>query len=85
MEKKKFGVGAILQSKKGGYYIKVEKDVVLKEGDLLFLEKPVDRFTSLRDNGKMQEDKADALIERHRDGDLAFIKFFVKDPFNGNG
>jgi len=79
-DKKRSGVGQVLQSKAGNYYVKVDRDVTLKTGDVLLLEKPVDRFNGLKKHGAISEEKADALIERHTEGDLTFVKFFIKDP-----
>jgi hypothetical protein len=53
-------VGQILNSKAGAPYIKIDKDTVLKVGDVLFLNKPADEIDNAVERGKLTQEQAEA-------------------------
>lgn len=69
-------IGEVLQSKKGGFYIKVKSDLVLKEGDVLFLNKPEDEVNSLLQRGIITQEQADNRLSKTPE----FIKYIISEP-----
>lgn len=53
-------VGQALKSKGGKTYLKFEKTVTLKEGDVLFLSKPSENIDYLVDKGDLTEEEGAA-------------------------
>lgn len=53
-------VGQVLKSKKGSFYIKVEKDLTLAAGSSLQLQDPRAGFKRMAETGKISEEEAEA-------------------------
>lgn len=68
----------ILKSKKGGFYVKItdNEDLFkqfrdnLKPGDAVFLQSQEDKLSSLVENGKISEERAEELLAK-----TGFIKY----------
>lgn len=66
-------IGQILNSKAGTPYIKLDNDVTLKKGDVLFLNKPADEIQNAVERGKLTQEQADAKIAKVPD----FVRYNI--------
>lgn len=66
-------VGQVLNSKAGKPYIKIDKDVTLTMGDVLFLNKPQDEIDSAVERGKLTQEQAEAKKAKIPD----FVRFNI--------
>lgn len=66
-------LGQVLNSKAGKPYIKIDKDVTLKAGDVLFLNKPADEIDNAVERGKLTTEQADAKKAKIPD----FVRFNI--------
>jgi len=75
-------LGRILKSKNGkNLYIKFQRDVMIKEGTVAFLKKPVDDVKFAISKEWIDETKGAELIDRYSDGgDLSFVRFNIGEP-----
>lgn len=69
-------VGAVLESrpkdgeKKKSFYIKINKDITLKAGDIITMKSKADEIDKQAASGKITEERASELKEK-----LKFIKY----------
>jgi hypothetical protein len=78
----KMRVGQILNNKAGDkYYFKADADIVLKKGDVLWLNKPVDDINGAVERGKLTREQADAKIAKIPN----FVKYNVNQNLKTNG
>jgi len=67
MSKKYLDFASILEGKPengGGFYIKVNSAVTLKEGEIVYVDKPADKINKLVELGFIDEAEAESRIER---------------------
>ena len=78
--------GKIMKSKKGGLYIKFEKDFEVKEGDTMFIKSFEEDINEKVEKGVITQEKADYIFEKCTgdDGKL-FIKYTLTKPPRDNG
>lgn len=66
-------VGQVLNSKAGKPYIKIDKDVTLTTGDVLFLNRPQDEIDNAVERGKLTAEQAEAKKAKVPD----FVRFNI--------
>lgn len=66
-------VGQVLNSKAGKPYIKIDADVTLTTGDVLFLNKPQDEIDNAVERGKLTAEQAEAKKAKIPD----FVRFNI--------
>lgn len=73
-------VGQVLNSKAGKPYIKIEKDVLLTNGDVLFLNRPKDEIDSAVERGKLTAEQGEAKKAKIPD----FVRFNINKKENND-
>lgn len=66
-------IGQVLNSKAGKPYIKIDSDVALTKGDVLFLNRPQDEIDNAVERGKLTQEQADAKKAKVPD----FVRFNI--------
>lgn len=73
-------VGQVMKNKDGtGFYVKFNQDLVIKKGECMNLEDPkmaIKRLKKMIEDGKIDEDKANYIIEK-LEKTPEFVKFEV--------
>lgn len=72
-------IGTINESKKGNFYIKINSDIELKEGDNIIMKKKSDELKEAFEKGDLTEDRYNELSQK-----LSFIKYTLHKPPRNN-
>ena len=67
--------GQVLESKGGKLYVKFDKDMEIKEGDVMFLTDYEEHLQFLVDKGYKTEEEAGELFAK-----TGFVKYIVNPP-----